>query len=267
MIASLAGQTDRRFELIVVDQNEDDRLLPHVKTGQQVGLDIRHVRLDRRGLSLARNQGLAEARYPLVGFPDDDCWYEPNTVAAVLAGFECPDATPPSGLLAYWVERGQAGAGSGVDAQPLQLSEWRDFRGRGGSSITLFLRRECISVVGGFDEQLGVGAWFSAAEETDLILRVLATGARIVHCPAARVHHAFGLPRHDVSLLRLCHEARRRERGTGALYAKHSLSLWVVLRGIFAPPLRALLGLDPSALLRALYVSCGRIEGWLKWGR
>lgn len=269
MIASLVGQTDRRFELIVVDQNGDDRLVPHISAGQKVGLDIRHICLDKRGLSLARNRGLVEARYPLVGFPDDDCWYEPDTVAEVLSGFSRVDAEGllPSGLLAFWIERGHIGVGAGSDNQALQLAQWRGFRGQGGSSITLFLRRDCIATVGGFDEQLGVGAWFSAAEETDLILRVLATGERIVHCPSARVHHAFGLPRQDVSLLRLCHEARRRERGTGALYAKHSMSAWVVLRGIFAPPLRALLALDPRALLRGLYVSCGRIEGWFRWGR
>ncbi|MFX5245469.1 glycosyltransferase, partial [Acinetobacter baumannii] len=54
LIGTLAAQTDRRFELIVVDQNEDDRLVPHIEAGRAAGLDLQHLRLERPSLSGAR---------------------------------------------------------------------------------------------------------------------------------------------------------------------------------------------------------------------
>jgi glycosyltransferase involved in cell wall biosynthesis len=77
------------IEVILVDQNEDDRLANIVKVGIASGLDIRHLRIaPRRGLSLARNEGLKVARYAIVGFPDDDCWYEQDVCYHVIRSFE-----------------------------------------------------------------------------------------------------------------------------------------------------------------------------------
>src|SRR5262245_58658857 len=84
-LRSLEQQTCRDMELIVVDQNEDDRLNEIISTLGSLEIDIVHLRLGDRNLSKARNFGIARARHEVVGFPDDDCWYEKDLVEVVLA--------------------------------------------------------------------------------------------------------------------------------------------------------------------------------------
>jgi glycosyltransferase involved in cell wall biosynthesis len=260
-IRSLAAQTDRRFELIVVDQNPDDRLAPYVSAGAHAGLDIVHLRLDRSSLSGARNLGLGRASGDVVAFPDDDCWYEPDTIRAALSAF----TSVPSidGLIGHWVE--QAAAGNGAPPlEALSTDAWRRFRGGSASSITLFLKRDLFSRLGGFDERFGVGCWYGAAEETDFILRALTAGAKLVSSPDIRVHHRFS-KQPTGRLLESCRKARQRARGTGGLYAKHRLEIWVVLRGLLAPIFVPLLKADFRRALYGLFVSVGRMEGMIRW--
>ena|SRR5208337_53067 len=72
LFVSLDAQSYRDFEVIVVDQNPDDRLLPVLQ--QHTDLAILHLR-SGRGLSHARNVGLLAAQGDILAVPDDDCWY------------------------------------------------------------------------------------------------------------------------------------------------------------------------------------------------
>ena len=49
---------------------------------------IKYVRSDEKGLSLNRNRGLVLMEGEIVGFPDDDCEYQPDTLEKVVAFFE-----------------------------------------------------------------------------------------------------------------------------------------------------------------------------------
>src|SRR6185437_10195226 len=258
-IHSLVGQTDRNFELIVVDQNTDDRLLPYIEEGRTAGLDLHHLRLNRPSLSGARNMGIAKSNGELVGFPDDDCWYDPDTVAQVLRVFS---STPNlQGIVACWEEQMRDKRVKPMIGN-LSLKAWRDLRGGYASSISLFFRREQFDRLGGFDERLGVGRWYGGAEETDFILRALASGASLAYCPTVKVHHLFEPVTQD-KLSKRCRVARRRSRGTGGIYAKHHLSFWVIFRGFLAPIYHTISYRE--ALRLGFSISLGRIEGYLKW--
>lgn len=260
-VDSLLSQTDRGFELIIVDQNPDERLAPFVEQAREGGLDVRHVRMDTPGLSAARNLGISLARHDILAFPDDDCWYEDRVVEHVRRAFMERGAL--GGVIGCWVEQAR-------DAEPghayfLQHDAWREFRGGHASSISLFLDRKLFESLGGFDERLGVGQWYGAAEEIDFILRALASGARLQYCPVVRVHHAYA-SRPIGSFKAICRQARRRSRGTGAIYAKHRLPAYVVMRGLLAPIVTALPRLlSPPQIGRGLFTSLGRIEGYLRW--
>lgn len=264
LIGTLAAQTDRRFELIVVDQNADDRLVPHVEAGRAAGLDLQHLKLERPSLSGARNLGIRHASGDVIGFPDDDCWYEAGTVAALLDTFAAePDV---EGCIACWVEQSE-GRGVIPPEADLSLADWRNFRGGDASSISLFFRRGLFERLGGFDERFGVGQWYGAGEETDFVLRALASGERLACRPQVRVHHFYGaLPTERVSTL--FSAARRRARGTGAIYAKHRLAAWVIVRGLCAPVLLPLWRLQGwAAFTRGVGAMLGRVEGFLNWCR
>ncbi|NWG38567.1 MAG: glycosyltransferase, partial [Hydrogenophilaceae bacterium] len=224
------------------------------------GIEVRHLRMAQPSLSGARNLGIAEARHEILAFPDDDCWYEPDVISRVRQAFL--QNTLLKGVIGCWVE--QAGSGSINRPYALELAAWRRFRGGAASSISLFLKRELFDTMGGFDERFGVGQWYGAAEETDFILRALAAGAQLQFRPEVRVHHAFTSEAVG-KLAGLCRQARRRSRGTGALYAKHSLSPWVIARGVVAPIFVPLSQGKLKAAIKGLYISLGRVEGYVRW--
>jgi GT2 family glycosyltransferase len=258
---SLAAQTFSNFEVIVVDQNTDNRLLPHLERAKYLGIAIRHLKHHPPNLAAARNAGIDAARGRWIGFPDDDCWYDPRLLETLAARFACPDK--PTGIIVRWVEQ---------DEQPMSPAalSWkrsRAFRDIAVSSITLFCQRALFKEIGGFDSRLGVGQWFGAGEETDLALRALRAGAHLTYEPRGEVHHAVGSSTPDTSQqARLV--ARHRARGTGALYVKHRLPAWVIARGVLAPLLRPLMkGALGGQLALGYATARGRIDGMLAWRR
>lgn len=257
-IECLRVQTSHDFELIVVDQNPDDRLLPLVTRARELGLDCLHLRQSEPNQCMARNAGIARASGEIVAFPDDDCWYEADVVEGVLARFQ--QLAELDGLVVRWHETG--------DAQPeqrLSFERFGQFRGASASCITLFFRRDCLRRAGGFDYALGLHSWYGGAEETDLVLRMLRAGDVIEHTPDIVVHHAVHNPA-SLPPGQMFRRARKRARGTGALYARHKLPAWVIVRGMGGPVLRACLNvLHPPRAAHELGLVVGRLEGYMNW--
>ncbi len=258
LLESLVDQHFRDFEVLMVDQNEDDRLLSLIGRARARGLRIIHLRTAQPNLSAARNLGLRHAHGRWIGFPDDDCWYEPELLQHVVAHFETSSCAVS---VARWDEFADR---PGLPWQ-LQWSRSRRFRDRLVTSFMLFFERRIFDQFGGFDPLLGVGQWFGAGEETDLMLRLLRAGERAEFCVPAVVHHPLKPPAAATSAQRA--SLRQRERGTGALYVLHSLPLDVRCRGLLAPVARELLALcRPGAradLRVGLLESLGRVEGWI----
>jgi glycosyltransferase involved in cell wall biosynthesis len=198
--------------VIIADQNADDRVAP-VVARYAPHIRISHVR-SRHGLSAARNDGLTVATGLFVAFPDDDCWYLPQTLAAIderlkehpeLAGISvaCCDAdAKPS--VQNWPPHGMK-----IDARNV----WRC-----AVSIGIFLHREKIAAAGGFDESLGIGALWESGEETDLLLRLLAGGMQVLYTPECLVGHANPTAHYDAAAGA---RALRYGRGLGRVLAKH----------------------------------------------
>lgn len=259
LLRSLAAQDTRAFELIVIDQNADDRLERELSNARAAGLEIRHERLLPPDQGVARNRGIALARCDAIGFPDDDCWYEPTVVSRVLAML----ATGRNdGVIVRWHEEDPKG---GV---PHQLSEdgWRRFRELPASMIAQFYKRDLLAVLSGFDLRLGLSGWYGGAEETDLIFRALSRGAILQYCPDIVVHHPISTSVPSGELMQVCRRARSRARGTGAIYAKHRLSPYVICRGFLAPLLKPFLPpTSIAAIVVGIFASLGRVEGFFRW--
>jgi glycosyltransferase involved in cell wall biosynthesis len=175
LLTSLAEQRLSSFEVILVDQSPDDRL-SNMISRYAARFPIKHLH-SLPGLSKARNVGLRSAKGGVIGFPDDDCWYETTTVHHVTRLF----AEEPHLDVLLGRTLDQNGAES--------LSPFRRSGGpvtrmnvwRSGNSNTLFVRASTAHQIG-FDESLGVGAStpFKAGEETDFVLRALALGRRVL---------------------------------------------------------------------------------------
>src|SRR5215212_6065170 len=85
ILASLGTQTYQNFELIVVDQNPDERLAP-ILGPYKDKFPIVHLR-SGKGLSRAKNLGLSHVSGDIVGFPDDNCQYPSDLLEKVAQFF------------------------------------------------------------------------------------------------------------------------------------------------------------------------------------
>lgn len=256
LVDSLAAQTLHDFELIVVDQNPDERLQPVLQRARSLGLTLRHLKHTPPNLALARNAGIAAARGRWLGFPDDDCWYEPQTLERMLLRTLRRDR--PDGIVGRWVEQDPAHPPGALSWQ--RSSRFRDLP---VSSITLFFSCTLLQRLGGFDGRLGVGQWFGAGEETDIVLRALRCGAMLAYEPGVCVHHRAEPPSRCMNAAML-RALQLRARGAGALYAKHRLPVWVIARGLLSPLCKPVM----NPLLpfnHGLAVARGRLQGWWRW--
>jgi glycosyltransferase involved in cell wall biosynthesis len=182
---TLVAQTYTHFELIVIDQNDDDRVSSLVADYAD-RLEIVYLRSEK-GLSRARNVGLRHITGDLVCFPDDDCWYLPDTLQQVAREFAAQPEL--SGLTGCSVDaNGKLSQGRWA-AEGLTVNRYNVWTC--ATSYTIFLRTEAVRRAGLFDERLGVGSGsiWGAGEEVNYLLGVLDAGLTVRYEPSLRIHH------------------------------------------------------------------------------
>jgi glycosyltransferase involved in cell wall biosynthesis len=185
LLRSLAEQEVKTFEIIIVDQNDDDRLLPVISEFAD-RLAIRHIRSPVRRCNHARNLGARYATGDIITFPDDDCEYPPDVLSLVASHFR---DRPGLGFLTGSVML--PGGGTGRSGRWLAHDSVIDGRTVWTCLIefNLFMRRNLFEAVGGFDETLGPGTVFGSGEGQDLALRMLALRSSGFYAFALRIVH------------------------------------------------------------------------------
>jgi len=260
-LSSIAVEKECDFEVIVVDQNADDRV-------EQVVLDfsgtfpLSHLRQAVPGGSAARNFGAVHAIGKWIGFPDDDCCFLPDTFKTLrslirqhgvdlFTGMTVDEEGRPSVL--RWQEK------EGTINERCIYSTFAE--------STLYLRREIFWSVGGFDTLFGPGSPFLAAEGKDLVYRLWRrTGSkvRMRFYPTLRFFHADPRTHWDAERVK---KARNYGVGRGACVARHWQSISSLQRALVDVP-KHLLG---SLVLRgdrrrSHYMTLfGYVEGFLKY--
>jgi GT2 family glycosyltransferase len=173
-LSALRAELGPDDELIVVDSASR----PRVEDA---------LRCDQPGASLARNTGWRAATHQLVAFVDDDVQVLPGWADAMVAGLgEAAWVAGAVGVPPGQEQRERPVAVTTLTAPtPLTLTS----RGTLGASANLAVRRSALVDVGGFDERLGPGTWTRAAEDLDLLDRLLAAGYEGAFVPAAAAVH------------------------------------------------------------------------------
>lgn len=223
LMFSLAKQSFSDYEVIVVDQNGDDRVANVLSEFSNV-VPYTHLCCSP-GVSKARNLGFAQATGDIVAFPDDDCWYTPELLSNVDQWFRqhsnysifAVGAVDELGVASgnRWIQ-------NSCDLRPMNI-----FRTTFCSS--LFIRNDEQARSAYFDETIGPGSLsiFACGEDTDFVLQLMELGLRGRFDRTWNVGHA----RRDMLSSSISWErAIGYGRGMGRVLRKHSLySLWFSL--------------------------------------
>ena len=163
-IASVTAQSYPDVEVIVVDDGSNDGTAEVVQ--QFAG--VQYVYQSNRGVSAARNGGVALARGELIAFLDSDDLWQPHKLTHQVALFDQHSDAEMCHTDEIWIRNGMRvnphhkhrKAGGDIFARSLELCLV--------SPSSVMMRRALFERLGGFDETL------PACEDYDLWLRISA---------------------------------------------------------------------------------------------
>lgn len=205
------------FQVCVVDQSDDDLTTAslHPYMGDE---RIRYLRSSPPGLARAHNAAISEATTELIALTDDDCEVPSDWLEMVARAFELE---PRIGVVFGNVHPAEHDSRAGlvpgyVREKPFLARSMRDKVHVDGTGACMALRRSVWERLGGFDERLGAGTGFPAANDGDFTVRALRAGHFVYETPTVSVTHD-GFRSWDGARTLLCGYSY----GTGAMLAKH----------------------------------------------
>ena len=171
------------YEVIVVDDGSTDG-------AGEIALEynVRVIRTENRGLSNARNLGLAAATGEIIAYLDDDASPDPDYLSYLALTFRKTNSAGVGGPNIPFPDDGQvaaciAHAPGGPTHVLLSDQEAEHIPG-----CNMAFRRDWLQSIGGFDAQFRV-----AGDDVDACWRVQEAGGRLSFSPAAMVlHHCRG---------------------------------------------------------------------------
>lgn len=186
LLQLLNRQIFKDFEVVVVDQSPTPFDLESIRCD----FALQYIHTDERGAVKARNTGLQHARGRVIAFTDDDCE---------------PDARWLDNAYKYFSDEGVVGVEGLIESDTNDEVGYRivtnlRFEGIGFMTANLFLRKEVVDKLGGFDERFDNPHF---REDTDLAWRALEYG-KIPFARSVKVLH----PAHPRDLLRESTEER-----------------------------------------------------------
>lgn len=164
LMASLARQTFRDFEIVIVDDGSDDEQTPR-KLAALAGR-ARVLHQANRGPAAARNAGIRAARADILFMLDCDDTIEPSLLADTVPLLRA--APPEIGMVVTHMRL--VGAAAGIARRYFNRF---DLLFTNTLSVGLVLRKRCCVAIGGYDESMREGY-----EDWDFSLRLVEAGFR-----------------------------------------------------------------------------------------
>jgi GT2 family glycosyltransferase len=192
-VESLRRQTERPHEIIFVADHNDELYAAAVDALSDVTV---LANTQTRGLSGARNTGVATATGDVVAFLDDDAAADPEWAARLLDAYRDDSVIGVGGRVvpawraarpAWLPEAFLWVVGCSYEGQPTSSAPVRNAIG-----ANMSFRRSVFTQIGGFDPTVGrIGKDAAGCEETEFSIRArrVQPGARIMLEPAAVCFH------------------------------------------------------------------------------
>ena len=165
-------------EILVVDNGSSDGTALEIHARP-----VRYLYEPRRGVSNARNRGIAESRGEIISFVDADCIVEPQWLTEVVRAFDDPEVGCVAGDLQH------VPPDSAAERQAARmLGNWQRFAVASNPPYAITanasFRRDVLDEIGGFDPHM------TRAQDVELGLRFQErSGRRLAYAENATARH------------------------------------------------------------------------------
>lgn len=222
LLTSLEQQSCTAFHVYLADQNAPGTLDAMLQ--RHAGLSMTRIQLPSKGVSLARNALLPlVAGEDIIIFPDDDCWYAPDTLTQAVEAFRRHPET--GAVMGRSFSQPSAAPAVGQDSRVSQIGTFKN-----GETYLQFFRAEVVKDLR-FDPQLGPGTGlpYGCGEDTDYLLEAHKR-APVWRCPSIRVFH----PSPDTHVPS---DAKIASYAAGRMFLlkKHAFPLWFRMANVLYP--------------------------------
>jgi glycosyltransferase involved in cell wall biosynthesis len=207
------------LEVLVVDQNSDDRLnCIIVKYCDRI--NIKRLKLAEKNASKARNYGASQAAGKWLGFPDDDCIYRSDTIEKLKQVIEKEKPSIIQGLVVDFDEVPLNKTEESIHKLTTYNFSKRVFE------TAFFIQKKSFDEIGGFDDNFGPGGSYPGAEACELIARFIKSiQGKVYYESEIKVIHPRKIPPYNEMAMDIGY---RCSYGFGAMLSKH-FGLWVLL--------------------------------------
>jgi GT2 family glycosyltransferase len=164
-IASVLAQTYQDFELLVVDDGSTDDTSEVVREFP----GLRYIRQENRGVSAARNRGVADSSGKMLAFLDSDDLWQPRKLEMQVEFFAAHPKARICQTEEIWLRKGVRVNPHNKHKKPSGDIFARSLHLCLVSPSAVMMQRELFECLGGFDESL------PACEDYELWLRIAAT--------------------------------------------------------------------------------------------
>ena len=155
----ISRQTFKDFEVIIIDQSTQK----WANLKDYTDLNLQYFHTDVKGAVKARNRAINIASGKVVAFTDDDCQPDANWLLNAFGYFIIPEVIGVEGRI----------DSSHYDDPNYRTVSNKGLEGYGFMTANLFIRREVLKMIGGFDERFDHPNF---REDTDLGWRALEYG-------------------------------------------------------------------------------------------
>lgn len=229
---SLLNQKYKEFEVIIIDQSDNDNTNVLCQKSKYKSLSLKYRHVQFRGLSKARNEALKDLKGDYFCLIDDDAEYSRDYLSRAN---EYINKYERNTIL------------SGHIINNITQKTLKDYKNVKNATILsqrkiirmcpspgLIFPASVLGKIGNFDERFGVGGVYPAGEETDLILRCLYQGYKVRYFCDLKLLHPVILHSYEIKNTQGSNKMENYLYGHGAMFRKHisqinNKSLYIIL--------------------------------------